>query len=116
MLPKSINHIGELAFSGCQSLEQIDLERKELYKISERAFSNCNSLKHITIPKNINRVESYAFAYCNELESIVVEADAVMAHDCFVDCPKIKVINITSNNKVMISNWGISAKKIVIEQ
>lgn len=58
-------------FSGCSSLESIDLPDK-ITCIHANSFSYCSSLKEIVIPKSVTYIEGYAFAYCSNLKSIIV--------------------------------------------
>lgn len=57
-------------FSGCSSLESIDLPDK-ITCIHANSFSYCSSLKEIVIPKSVTYIEGYAFAYCSNLNQLL---------------------------------------------
>ena len=61
--------IGEKAFSGCQSLQRVNIEEGTLY-IGVSAFEGCRSLENIVLPKGVEEIRKSAFAYNTKLKSI----------------------------------------------
>ena len=70
-IPKTVNKIGENAFSGCTSLTSIVIP-DSVTSIGSDAFSGCTSLTNIVIPDSVTSIESNAFDGCTSLTSIVI--------------------------------------------
>jgi hypothetical protein len=72
-VPEGVTHIGEWAFSGCESLASITLPAG-LTAIGNKAFSGCESLESITLPASLTAIGMMAFGDCLRLASISVLA------------------------------------------
>ena len=70
-IPLGVTTIGDSAFEGCHSLQNIDLPNS-LTVIKEYAFNQCSSLLSIDLPNNIRDIEHYAFEDCSSLKSISI--------------------------------------------
>lgn len=66
ILPSSVNKIDRLAFSECNSLYEINLDKVDM--IERNAFSYCNSLTKITF--NGRYLGSSVFYGCSNLEEV----------------------------------------------
>ena len=66
--PPSLKYIGGSVFSGCSSLEKINLPG--LDHIGYNAFAYCTSLKEVRIPSTLQNVENGAFSGCSNLADI----------------------------------------------
>lgn len=64
VLPSSVKKIGYSAFSGCNNLQEINLESIE--EIGNNAFSGCE-FNSVIIPKSVKVVEEYAFSDAHEI-------------------------------------------------
>jgi hypothetical protein len=64
VLPSSVKKIGYSAFSGCNNLQEINLESIE--EIGNNAFSGCE-FNSVVIPKSVKEVEEYAFSDAHEI-------------------------------------------------
>lgn len=85
-------------FIGCESLEEINLEKCTY--IGSYAFNECHNLKEINII-NAERIGSYAFKNCYNLEKINLRKIINIDNDIFNGCSKLSEItigNITSIN------------------
>jgi len=71
IVPESIEKIGQNAFRGCESLENILLPG-ELKEIGWDAFSHCASLKKISIPDSITIIDWNCFEQCEKLETVII--------------------------------------------
>lgn len=65
-----LKYIEEHTFTGCESLQQIEIDSDW---IGDNAFANCTSLNYVKISKRIEEISSYAFRNCTSLESIDYE-------------------------------------------
>ena len=70
-IPKTVNKIGENAFSGCTSLTNIVIP-DSVTSIESNAFDGCTSLTSIVIPDSVTSIGSSAFSRCTSLTSIVI--------------------------------------------
>ena len=66
IIPKSVNEIGENAFSNCTSLEGVIFEGG---RIRDRAFSGCTSLKDISL-EGATQIGEHAFENCTSLKNV----------------------------------------------
>ena len=97
-IPEKVEHIGPLAFSGCDELEILNIPYS-VRTIGKGAFSECFKLKKVNIPSTLKAIEECTFWFCQELESLVLpqnlETIGAMAFgDCF------KLTNLTIPDKV----------------
>ena len=72
VIPNSVTHIGDYAFSGCSSLTSVTIP-KSVTGIGWYAFSGCSSLTSVTIPDSVTDIGDGAFEDCGNLTSITVD-------------------------------------------
>ena len=70
-IPKTVNKIGENAFSGCTSLTNIVIP-DSVTSIGSDAFYGCTALTNIVIPNNVTSIESYVFSGCTSLTNVII--------------------------------------------
>lgn len=88
--------IANNAFSGCISLESIDLPDSLNY-LGEFAFSWCTALRSIDIPDSIETIHYSTFSNCSALENVSLpEGLLSIEHDGFINCSNLNAINIPS--------------------
>ena len=66
VIPNGVTSIGNVAFGGCDSLENI-LIPNSVTSIGICAFWGCDSLKSILIPNSVIRIDRGAFCFCVNL-------------------------------------------------
>ena len=71
ILPNSVTNIGNTAFSGCTSLESIEIPNS-VTSIGGSAFYNCAGLRSIVIPNSVTSIGNYAFSGCTSLTNIEI--------------------------------------------
>ena len=120
-LPDSLQYLAEYAFSGCKSLEKVQINGSRIDEIPLYTFSGCVNLKEvlfdsnneittlggyafsntaiekIEIPKSVNNVYSNIFMGCDRLEYMEFQSD---------DPPELLPLN--DNSKFVFGN-SISA-------
>ena len=72
-IPSSVERIGDLAFSFCESLKSVTIEEGVSY-IGHSSFENCRALSSIIIPESVTSIGSKAFSGCSSLLSITVKS------------------------------------------
>ncbi|MBO7486174.1 MAG: leucine-rich repeat domain-containing protein [Spirochaetaceae bacterium] len=60
-MPSDSYALGDYAFSGCSSLDSIDLSN--CTSLGQSAFRYCSNLHHVTLG-NLSSIPNYAFSYC----------------------------------------------------
>lgn len=108
-LPENVTSIGVAAFSGCSSINNIDLSNIEYIK--QRTFENCSSLnsviwntslntiedssfigcgfEKIELPESVNTIGAHAFTNNQKLKEVVISDKTVVDKTTFNDCPKL---------------------------
>ena len=66
----NLTEIGERSFSGCSSIEELDLSNSKLTSIPDGAFAYCRNLKTIKLPSTITSIGDEAFYNCQSLTNI----------------------------------------------
>lgn len=117
-LGKKVSAIGNGAFSGCSSLDMIDIPDM-VTELRERTFSGCTSLKEIKIGSNVKTIYDYALSECSALPSITIPSAVTTIKDAvFYNCTSLKNVffteceaelNLGSNaNQLNDVNWDYS--------
>jgi hypothetical protein len=84
-LPSSLINIGRNAFTGCESLTELNIP-EGVQQISRGAFSGCINLAKITIPKTVKRIEGWAFNGCIKLKQIRISKETTVAPTALNNC------------------------------
>ena len=71
VIPDSVTHIINRAFSGCSSLQSVVIP-DSVTSIGEFAFRNCSSLQSVVIPDSVTYISDYAFSGCSSLRSVTL--------------------------------------------
>ena len=117
VIPSSVTSIGDLAFSGCDSLSEIVIP-SSVASIGKGAFYGCRSLPEIVIPSSVTSIGDWAFSGCDSLSEIVIPSSvASIGKGAFYGCRSLPEIVIPSS-VTSIGNsafWGCnSLSEIVI--
>ena len=71
---QNVGEIGEAAFSGCTSVENVELGDSEDKVMGSYAFTGCTSLKAIDIPmKDADKIGASAFEGCTKLTEVTLK-------------------------------------------
>ena len=84
-VPEGITEIGEAAFFGCGSLEEVILP-ESLERIMFHAFYGCGSLKSVSIPEGVTEIGDRAFYRCSSLKSLEVNSAPAIGGDILGGC------------------------------
>jgi hypothetical protein len=124
LIPVNVSDIGIAAFSGCQSLEFVQLYFCNVTKIKGNTFADCIELKSVTIPEKISHIDYGAFYGCRMLTSVIIRSKTIKietnAFSNIAKEPKTARLNITFTNKELSTcnidykSWGIDKSKTTI--
>ncbi len=94
-VPLGVHTIGEGAFKGCTSLEEVRLPETVTH-IMENAFKGCRKLKRINFPDKLEYVGDYAFHRCHSLLEVKLPTSVKALGNCvFLFCDELKYASIT---------------------
>ena len=92
VIPQDVTVIGRQAFSGCQSLVEVEIPRG-VEHIAKAAFLNCTELRAVTVAQGT--IGDHAFEGCAALEEAAVgpEVTSVGVH-AFSGCGRLRRLSI----------------------
>jgi hypothetical protein len=106
-IPKTVNKIGENAFSGCTSLTNIVIP-DSVTSIGSDAFYGCTALTNIVIPNNVTSIESYVFSGCTSLTNVIIPDSVTnIENNAFRGCTSLTNI-VIPNNVTSIESYVFS--------
>lgn len=87
--------LGEGCFSGCTSLRYVNIKNKSLKALPKAAFSWCESLAEIRIPKSLKDIGAHCFAYCSSLKEITLH-DGIehIGNNAFSRCSSLTEVRV----------------------
>lgn len=110
ILPSSLISIGEYAFSGCDTLKEIEIP-SNVTQIGREAFKSCFALESIVIPEGITRIESETFIYCNKLANVTLSSNLEeIGSGAFFDCAITNILIPQSVTSIDMSAFSGASK------
>lgn len=93
-VPYGIHTIGEGAFKGFTSLEQVILP-ETVTVLEADAFKGCRRLREIVLPENLKEIGDYAFHRCHQLREIVLPPTVEKLGNCvFLYCDSLETVKM----------------------
>ena len=109
LIDKSLHEIEDLAFDGCENLEQVDT-RDGIRRIGERAFYDCKSLRRINL-KSVVDIDESAFRWCKNLESVEFgDRLETIGESAFCGCSSLKHLKLPSIITIGTAAFGYSKR------
>ena len=97
VLPDNM-YISDRAFSGCTSLESINLP-SALPTVVEYVFSGCTSLSEITIPEGVETIYGSAFSGCSRLAKVTIPSkDTLIKKNAFDGCSSLTIYTVSDSD------------------
>ena len=94
VIPESISHIENYAFSGCSSLTSITIPNN-VTSIGEYAFYKCIGLTSIEIPNSVTSIGESTFSGCSSLTSVTIPNSVTsIGYSAFSGCSSLTSITI----------------------
>lgn len=103
VIPSSVKVIGNNAFGGYASLEEVTLPEK-LLRIDGEAFSRCESLEKVTLPEELLYIEAYAFSNTGLTSVTLPKSLEYMGKGAFFGCNNLAEINIPDDAAFLLKN------------
>ena len=98
ILPASLETIGNEAFMNCDKLETVTCLGNNLTDIGDCAFYGCISLQQIAIPDGVTSIGSFAFFRCTSLQQIAIPNGVTSIGQCaFYGCTSLQHIDIPNS-------------------
>ena len=108
-LPDSITSIGDYAFSGCNSLQSINLQGLPIQTIGASAFSSCYNLQSINLQGlPIQTIGDNAFNGSTSLHTVNLQDSAIqtIGNYAFHGCNSLQTVNLQNSAIQTIGNYA----------
>lgn len=93
-VPHGVHTIGEGAFKGCTSIEQIMLP-DTVTVIMADAFKGCRKLSRINLPNGLEAIGDYAFHRCHQMKEIELPSTVKQLGNCvFLYCDSLESVRM----------------------
>ena len=111
---KGVKRIDDLAFYGCSNLSSVTLS-EDLEYIGDFSFSSCTALTSINLPKNLKEIGDYAFENCTSLDEVLLpDALKSLGQGAFMGCGSLSKIYL--GEKLDIIGESVFFKCIWLER
>lgn len=96
-IPMTLDKIGYAAFMGCTSLTSVNIS-SNISEIKGQTFQNCTSLTEFTVPDSVNTISDFAFSGCTSLNKAVIpKAVKNIAPNAFAKCDKLTIYGYSNS-------------------
>ncbi len=97
--PSTMKSIGDDVFNSCSSLGKLEF-KEGLESIGSKAFNNCSSLTDVYLPNTVTSLEVGIFSGCAMLTNLhLSDAMTVIPDAAFSDCSALASVNIPTSIK-----------------
>ena len=105
LFPKGnrLQHIGEHAFEGCQSLEQIRIP-SGVRTIGASSFSKCKALKTVRFPEQLISIDTRAFYFCGMNHLELPDTLEYLGDSAFFKCNWLTTVRLPASVRY-IGKW-----------
>ena len=101
-LPTSVKYINGEAFRHCAMLSELSLGNN-LLSLGKGAFQDCDALVNVELPLNLSGIGSSAFSGCDNLVSVNIGKVKYIGDEAFYNCVKLVTV-IPSDSLISIGN------------
>lgn len=96
-IPMTLDKIGYAAFMGCTSLTSVNIS-SNISEIKGQTFQNCTSLTEFTVPNSVGTISDFSFAGCTSLEKVVIPKTVKnISAKAFLNCDKLTIFGYTNS-------------------
>ncbi len=101
VLPKTIERVGNNAFSYCTSLKEVVFS-SSVTELGESVFSSCTNLESVTLPSNLTVIKDSTFHGCKKLKDIVIPTTVTkIEYRAFRECESLETVNFSNALKTI---------------
>ncbi|MDE6271441.1 MAG: leucine-rich repeat domain-containing protein [Muribaculaceae bacterium] len=103
VIPESVFYVGMRAFSGCQSLNEVVWNAKEIETIPENYKSSMfsSALRKITFGDNVTMLPGYFVYDCTNLKNIDLPESLILINESAFEKSGIKILSIPDNVEII---------------
>ncbi len=98
MTGKDFKKVGELSFTGCRHLKELNFSASNDVFIDFNAFHGCSSLENVDLT-GVTKIQQLAFDRCYSLKTVYMPNIVDLGMNSFFNCGKIEKITIGPNLK-----------------
>ena len=96
-VPETVTKIGNMAFSYCHALKEVEFaEGIKLESFNRALFAHSENLQQITIPDSVKTIGAYAFSNCYGLSTVEMSAVESIGYSAFEECDVLERISLPS--------------------
>ena len=97
-LPATVNTIGKEAFQNCRALPSLDLEKTAVTDVLKNTFTGTESLGELKLPAGLVTIEEQAF-YKAGIENIYIPGTVTtIGISAFEDCTSLKTVTFSTSS------------------
>jgi BspA type Leucine rich repeat region (6 copies) len=101
VIPNSVTHIVDRAFSGCTGLTNVIIGNS-VTNIGGSAFSGCTNLTSATIPNSVTSIGVGAFHFCRGLTNVIIGNSVTsIGGSAFSGCTRLTRVKIPSSVAIL---------------
>lgn len=96
-IPMTLDKIGYAAFMGCTSLTTVNIS-SNISEIKGQTFQNCTSLTEFTVPNSVGTISNFSFAGCTSLAKVVIPKTVKnIAPNAFSKCDNLTIYGYSNS-------------------
>lgn len=96
-IPMTLDKIGYAAFMGCTSLTSVNIS-SNISEIKGQTFQNCTSLTEFTVPNSVGTISNFSFAGCTSLAKVVIPKTVKnIAPNAFSKCDNLTIYGYSNS-------------------
>ena len=118
LIPDSVRTIGNEVFSGCRTLEWVEMP-ETLESLGSFAFYNCESLVSVSLPSGLKELKDSVFRNCKALSFVSLPSSLeVIEKQAFAGCQVLSDLQFPQNLRVIEEDAFLSCKQfstIIVE-
>ena len=99
VIPAKVTNIESGAFCSCENIIKIDIKCR-ISIIEDETFEFCHSLQQVEIPDSVTQIKNFAFAFCSSLKQVILPDSIVfIGWKVFAGCYSLESIIIPRGSK-----------------
>ena len=99
VIPAKVSHIESGAFCSCENMIKIDIKCR-ISIIEDETLEFCHSLQQVEIPDSVTQIKNYAFAFCSSLKQVILPDSIVfIGLKVFAGCNSLENIIIPHGSR-----------------